>query len=197
VVTTVTIATVVEGHGEVEAVPVLLRRIVADVAPGLYINVPRPYRVGRHALVRPGGLEDVVRTQGDRVTSGGGVLVLIDADDDCPAELAPQLLDRALAARPDRRIALVLANREYEAWFLAAAQSFAGQRGFPDMLEPPGKPEGVRGAKEWLSGKRPGRPYKETADQAALTQRFDMKAARKQSPSFDKLWRDVERLISE
>jgi hypothetical protein len=157
-VTTVTIATIVEGHGEVEAVPVLLRRIVADMAPGLYINVPRPYRVGRHALVRPGGLEDVVRTQGDRVTSGGGVLVLIDADDDCPAELGPQLLDRALAARPDRRIALVLANREYEAWFLAAAQSLAGQRGFPDMLESPGDPEAVRGAKEWLSGKRPGRP---------------------------------------
>jgi hypothetical protein len=111
----IVIATVVEGHGEVEAVPVLLRRIAADVAPDLYINVPRPYRVGRHALVRPGGLEDVVRTQGDRVASGGGVLVLIDADDDCPAELAPQLLDRALAARRDRRIALVLVNREYEA----------------------------------------------------------------------------------
>jgi hypothetical protein len=42
-----------------------------------------------------------------------------------------------------------------------------------------------------------GPAHKETADQAALTQRFDMKAARKQSPSFDKLWRDVERLISE
>jgi len=195
--TAVTIATVVEGHGEVEAVPLLLRRIVADMAPGLYLNVPRPHRIGRHALVRPGGLENVVKTQGDRVASVGGVLILIDADDDCPAELAPQLLRRALAARSDRRIALVLANREYEAWFLAAAQSLAGQRGFPDMLEPPGRPEGIRGAKEWLSGKRRGRPYKETADQAALTQRFDMKAARTHSPSFDKLWRDVERLISE
>jgi hypothetical protein len=193
----VTIAAIVEGHGEVEALPVLLRRIVADIAPGMYISVPRPYRAGRHALVRPGGLEDVVRTQGDRVASTGGVLVLIDADDDCPAKLAPQLLDRALAARPDRRIALVLANREYEAWFLAAAHSLAGQRGFPDMLEPPTDPESVRGAKEWLSGNRPGRPYKETADQTALTQRFDMKAAREQSPSFDKLWRDVKRLISE
>jgi hypothetical protein len=71
----VTIATVVEGHGEVEALPVLLRRIVADIAPGLYIDVPRPYRAGRHALVRPGVLEDVVRTQGDRVASAGGVLV--------------------------------------------------------------------------------------------------------------------------
>ena len=37
-----TIATVVEGQGEVAAVPALLRRIVAAVSPETWINVPRP-----------------------------------------------------------------------------------------------------------------------------------------------------------
>ncbi len=194
---TVTIAAVVEGHGEVGALPVLLRRIVAELSPALYVDVPRPYRANRHSLIRPGVLEDVVRVQGDRLSGPGGVLVLIDADDDCPARLGPDLLARAQAARPDRRVAVVLAKREYEAWFLAAAQSLSGQRAFPAALEPPPDPESISGAKEWLSRNRPGRPYKETADQAALTQRFDLKAARDRAPSFDKLWRDVERLICE
>jgi hypothetical protein len=191
-----TIATIVEGYGEVAALPVLLQRIAVEIAPGLYLQVPRPYRTGRHALLRHGGLEDVIQVQGDRVTGLGGVLVLIDADDDCPADMGPRLLERAHATRPDRRVAVVLANREYEAWFLASASSLAGQRGFPAMLDAPTDPESVRGAKEWLSRQRPGHPYKETADQAALTQRFDMKAARQHSRSFDKLWRAVDWLIT-
>jgi hypothetical protein len=53
----------------------------------------------------------------------------------------------------------------------------------------------LRAAKEWLGAKRVGRPYKETSDQAAFTAVFDMKAAREKSPSFDKFWREAERLL--
>jgi hypothetical protein len=42
-----------------------------------------------------------------------------------------------------------------------------------------------------------GRSYKPATDQAALSAVFDMQIARKNSPSFDKLWRDVERLLTE
>jgi len=36
--------------------------------------------------------------------------------------------------------------------------------------------------------------YEPTADQAALSQVFDIVAARRAASSFDKLWREVERL---
>ena len=52
------------------------------------------------------------------------ILILIDADEDCPRKLAPSLLARARAlVPPDYPIGLVVANREYEAWFLAAFPS--------------------------------------------------------------------------
>jgi hypothetical protein len=192
----ITIACVIEGHGEVWAVPELLRRIVAEVAPGTHLVVPRPYRDNRSRLIRPEKLEAVVQLQGGRVTGAGGVLVLIDADEDCPADFGPRLLERAKAARPDRKVAVVLANREFEAWFLAAAPSLAGRRGLPEVLESPPDPEAIRGAKEWLGAKMPGKSYKETSDQAAFAALFDMKAAREKAPSFDKFWREAEWLIT-
>lgn len=197
-VKTVAIACIVEGHGEVRALPVLLRRIAAEIEPGAHLWMPPPHRINRFnrsRLLRPGMLEEVVQAQGDRVTGAGGVLLLIDADEDCPAELGPRLLGRAQAARPDRKVAVVLANREFEAWFLAAASSLAGHRGLPGVLVSPPDPEVIRGAKEWLGSKMPGKPYKETSDQAAFAAVFDMKAARQKSPSFDKYWREAERLI--
>ncbi len=191
----VTIASVVEGHGDVQALPVLLRRIAAEVDPGSNLWVPRPFRINRSGLVRPGRMEAVVQTLGDWVTGAGGVLVLIDADEDCPADLGPSLSERAQTARPDKNVAVVLANREFEAWFLASAPSLAGRRGLPEVLESPTDPESIAGAKEWLSHRMPDAPYKETSDQAAFAAVFDTKAARAKAPSFDKLWREAERLI--
>ena len=39
-------------------------------------------------------------------------------------------------------------------------------------------------------------PYSPTADQTALTARFDMMLARRRSPSFDKMWRAVRALLT-
>ena len=106
------------------------------------------------------------------------------------------MLDRAKAARQDRIIRVVLAKREYEAWFLAAAHSVAGRRMIAKHVEPPSEPECVRGAKEWLSGHMPrGHAYSPTSGQPALTAIFDMQAARA-APSFDKLWRDATALLA-
>ena len=122
-------------------------------------------------------------------------MVLLDADDACPAKLGPVLLDRAVAARPDRDIRVVMAKSEYEAWFLAAADSIVGRRGIRPLGDRPSEPESVRDAKGWLTTRLPsGRSYRETLDQPALTEIFDLDAARA-APSFDKLWRDVSWLL--
>ena len=90
----------------------------------------------------------------------------------------------------------MLAKAEYEAWFLAAAASIAGQRGLPEDLMPPADPEGIRGAKGWLKERRTdGLSYGETIDQPALTAVFDLDQARAGAPSFDKLWREVQRWV--
>lgn len=193
----ITIASVVEGDGEVKALPKLLYRIAVELGvPDLRVVEP-PHRRPRGSLVRGGGIEKAVTAAAARVHGAGGILVLIDADDDCPAQLGPSLLERARAARPDKRMVVVLANREFEAWFLAAAASLAGKHGFPDDLHAPANPEGLRGCKEWLTKKRArGFPYKETVDQAPLSSAFDLKTARENSPSFDKFYRDVTWLLA-
>lgn len=193
----VVIASVVEGEGEVRALPNLLHRIARTL--GVYdLQTPKPMRVPRSRLVGVGGIELAVEQQAHRVHGHrGGVLVVLDADDDCPASLAPSLLARARQTRPDIPISVVLACREYESWFLAAAASLAGQHGFPETMTPPPDPDNSpRDAKGWLTHQRGKRhPYKETVDQLDLTRCFDLALARANSPSFDKLYRDIARLL--
>lgn len=193
---TVVISAVVEGHGDRESVGILVRRIAAQDRPGVAILVPSPLRVPKDRLTRSGELERVVDLAARKLTSHGGVLVLIDADDDPPCTLGPDLQQRAQAARPDVPLAVVIAKREYESWFLATAESVAGKRGLdPGLITPP-QPEEIHGAKEWLSAKMEGsRRYKETLDQPALTAVFDLAAARQSSDSFDKCCREIRRLL--
>ena len=193
----VTIASIVEGKGEVAAVPILLRRIAAKVSPATSVKAPQPIRVRRNGVLKEGELERYVELASKIMGNDqGGILILLDADDCCPKELADEILRRAHAARGDRRIRVVLAKREYEAWFLAAARSIAGRREIDESTMPPPDPESIRGAKEWLSRCMPSnRAYSPTRDQPALTDAFDMDVARS-APSFDKLWRDVTYLLA-
>ena len=192
---TTSIVSIVEGRGEVDAVPILLRRIAAVALPAVVVDVRSPIRVDRRKIVKAEELERAVELAARKVGTGGRILILLDAEDDCPAELAPELLRRARAARRDRAIRVVLAKTEYEAWFLAAAESIAGRHGIDAAAAAPTDPEEVTGAKEWLTSRMPaGQPYRPTRHQAALTSAFDMAAARS-APSFDKLWRDVTALL--
>jgi Domain of unknown function (DUF4276) len=187
---------VVEGKGEVQAVPILVRRICALEAPTLVLQVPPGIAVDRGRLIQDGGIEKYMQLAAGKTGGQGAVLILLDADDDCPAQLGPALLRRATAARADVNVAVVLAKREYEAWFIAAVESLAGQRGLPANLQSPADVEAIRGAKEWLRNQMPrGRTYSPTADQTALTALFDLERARNRSASFAKCYREIVRLL--
>lgn len=189
------LACIVEGHGEVGAIPLLLRRLAQAIRPGLAVQIEPPLRVPRNRLVKPHELERAVELAGRRAGPQGAILVVLDSDDECPASLAPSLLRRALRARSDVAVGVVLAKREFEAWFLAAAESLRGKRGLSASLSAPEDPESIRGAKEWLTARmEPGRKYVETLDQPALAASFDLELARR-APSFDKLYRQVAALI--
>jgi hypothetical protein len=192
------IALIVEGDGETTAMPVLLRRIAGEGLGRWDVAIASPHRRPRGNLVAPGGIERYTDLVAVREPGATAVLVVLDADDDCPADTGPELSARARQARPDLRVSVVLANREFEAWFIAAAPSLRGKRGLRPDLERPADPEQRRDCKGWLTAHRSdGGVYKPTADQAALAAAFDLQMARKHSSSFDKLWRDVERLLRE
>ena len=144
----------------------------------------------------PGELERYVELAANKGGANGRVLVLLDADDDCPAELAPSLLTRAKAARHDRDIAVVMAKIEFETWFVGAAASIVDRLGMPVDVDPPDDPESVADPKRWLTERMPpGKTYKETRHQPSLASSFDMARTRRTCPSFDKMWRSVEKLL--
>ena len=145
---------VFEGEGEREALPILVTRIAASLDPPLYPKIVGLYRKGRAELAQPQRLADTVRLCVSQQGKDVRVLVLFDADGDCPATLGPQLQAYAREARPDVPCAVVIANKEYETWFLYAAPSLRGWtdkesgRSIPDDFATPPNAEDIRGAKE-------------------------------------------------
>ena len=112
------IVPVVEGQGEEQSVRIVLERMMADFER--YVEIDRPFRVKRDKIVQPSELERCI----DRILSGrenvSAVLLLLDADDDCPKERGAELQARGQTHIGNRGyFGVVLANREFEAWFLA------------------------------------------------------------------------------
>ncbi len=187
---------VVEGYGEVRALPELLRRIAGEIRPGIRVSAQAPFRVHRDEFIRKRQVFEAAIGQAKRNAGPeGAVLVLLDSEGFPPCDLAPELLARIDSVCPERPHGLVLAHRNYEAWLIAAAESLSGKWDFPPELVAPRDPEAV-GGKKWIQERLPrGRKYTERTDQATLTRLFDIHAARQNAPSFDKLWREVERLL--
>ncbi len=124
------IVPIVEGHGEVHAVPILLRRWLASRRyHNFEVDVAGPVRAaGRGALTvthdaeNELGVEHYVEIA--LLRQPDAVLVLLDADEECPMVLGQDLLQRALTVVPrSYPVGVVVAKREYEAWFLAAFAS--------------------------------------------------------------------------
>ena len=101
------IAAIVEGDGEVEAVPVLLRRY-AELGgwPGR-LQVHPVIRQPASKLLKVGELERHVELAARKLGGPGGIFVLLDCEDDCPATLGPELLGRVRQARGDLPTTLV------------------------------------------------------------------------------------------
>ena len=166
---------IVEGHGEQKALPLLIRRIFVETSPLTFPIVNPAIRVKSGSFLNdPDYFGKYVSYAADKAAQAGGeILILLDCEDDCPAKLGPSLLARAKNVRSDVPTTVVLAHREYETWFLAAAESLRGCGGLPADLSPPAAPELIRGAKEWL-GRHMEQSYDPIIHQAAFTARFDL-----------------------
>ena len=188
------IVPIVEGDGEVEAVPILLRKLVAGMGRP-EIGISR-HPLNAHScrnLTKPGGLERFVQNAALRPDCGA-ILVLMDADKGCPLRIAQDFVSRINRLGTKHPVAVVIAKCEYEAWFLASLDSIVGN----DLEGRAGLPigtvyskhdvESLVGVKGWLSRAFPGsQRYKETLDQAPMTRLLKPELVAPRSRSFRRL----------
>ena len=192
------IAVIVEGHGEDSAIRGLLNRLWYEHLNGDGLEVLRPLRMSQGKLIQEDGLKkavDAAKIDLDRRPPDEFrklVLILIDSEGKPPCQLAPQFLHWANQARMDADIACVLPHIMFETWFVAAASSLAGQNDLPGDLTTPDNPEENRLGKGWLKKQLP-RKYIETVDQARFIGRMNLAECRANSPSFDKLCRELQK----
>ena len=199
------VAPAVEGHGEESAARVLFPRIGSELLDLDYVHVCRPVRKPRSALVRErsGQLEQAVGIASLQLAAAGSavagaapglLLILLDANGDCPAELGPALLERAAAFRSDVPLRVVLAVAEYETWFAAAADSLGNFLRLPQGEAAPKTPEATGQRKKWVEDRYAGSgtKYSETVDQARMTAAMDLAVVRDRCPSFARLCRVLD-----
>jgi len=169
----------------VPAVPVLLRRL-RDLAQAHLLDVNPPIRRHRADFFDKVKVRKAVRLA-LKQEDCDAVLLLFDGDgeEDCPLEQAPVILRWAEEEAAGKPCAVVMAYREYEAWFLASIESLRGRRGIRQDAESHPNPEEPRGAKAHLEARMAaGRTYHETADQPALSALFEMQRTYRKCRSF-------------
>jgi hypothetical protein len=188
------LALIVEGHGDAAAFPLLVERLVREVLRLPTDAFLRPaHRMKRHQMVKAEHLSRAVELQARRVGPRGSILVALDADADCAAALARRLTEVARGVREDRRVGVVVADREFEAWLVASARSLDGKRGLSVGASLPENPDRLPSPKGWLAGRMTG-GYSETRDQPAFTALMDLEQA-KASRSFRKLVKELRGLV--
>jgi hypothetical protein len=184
------IALVVEGPGDREAVPKLLRDHLAGSGQ-FAVGVGNPLAAkGRDKLLAEEKLEAFVKQAG-RVPDACGVLVVFDAEDDAACEVGPEALGRASSAT-HLPVRVCVAIRTFENWIAASAETvFDGVD-----AEPLADPEG-KGAMGLIKGGLHPTKYVKTVYQARLASRIDHSVAKERCPSLARLFRCVDELVAD
>ncbi|MBM4396618.1 MAG: DUF4276 family protein [Deltaproteobacteria bacterium] len=201
------IIAIVEGHGEQTAVPRLLSRWFRHrnfrnfVTPDLAVRA-----AGCGALKRPHDAEHELGVEHyvEIALRGrpAGILIVVGADDECATRsrtpagtgLGPEMLARAKAVAPHVPIGVVIANREYEVWFLAALDGLK-RRGLVPARATLARGTRVEGKGKALFERLLGRKYEETIDQPDFSDCLPFTGAMaRRSRSFRKLLKELESL---
>lgn len=204
---TLYVSLIVEGHSEAGgATERLLHRIWKEllVAP-IRLQVLTPSRCKRDSFINPkhpefgakveeASLKLTQRLRREQEAKGL-LLLLLDAEKDCPVELAPKLLTAAQTVRGDIDITCVFAKQMLENWIVAGASTLAGINDLPDSLPTRDHPENGSG-KGWLKARfgppNLGRTYKETVDAKVFVEKMDLRECHQNSRSFRKLCKELE-----
>lgn len=204
---TLYIAPIVEGHLEQKSLERLLHRVWNDLIDSPdRLQVLTPFRGKRDQLLHPDGkalapmvqqifikLQEKFNKDKDS-SSRQVILILLDAEKDCPANLAPQILQSARKAQGNANIVCVLAKRMIENWIVAGSGNLAGFNGLPEQLPAVANYEDLNGS-TWLNDRirsqNPNRKYSKTVDAKAFFDKMDLQQCRANAPSFAKLCREL------
>ncbi|MFN0315677.1 MAG: DUF4276 family protein [Burkholderiales bacterium] len=174
---------IVEGYGDLHAVPLLVRRVLRDHQIHT-VQILRPHRRGDLPKVLS-NFENYFRMA---IKETAAILWVLDFDCqscDCPKVEADGLYDRAAKISPNWPFRVAFMIKEYETLFLTDATSTRLLLNIRDSTSFPGNPETVRDAKGWLSQAMPrGFAYKPTIHQSKLTFKLNLSRLREASPSF-------------
>jgi hypothetical protein len=198
------IAPIVEGDGEVSAVPLLLRRLLYEELQAYDWTILRPKNAhGSGGLTTENGIERFIR-YALLEPECDAVLVLVDSDasqglpetekpkDDCAPAFAKILARRISALNPPIPVVVIVARWEYEAWLLASLETLE----IPTTSPYEGNVEEVRSPKGWIEARLPaGQKYRETIDQVALTSKLDIKLVEQRSRSFRRLKNALSQIL--
>ena len=190
---------IVEGDGEVEAAPLLLRRILHEHFDRAdFTQFKSKNAHGRENLLKPGGLEKYLNYA--RIDGCDGLVVLLDSEvehKNCPPGLARSLSQRAKNLGLPFPVVIVCAAAMYEAWFLASIHTLADNFDLPPDTVFDGDVEQVNNPKNWLTNYMTRTSiYKETTHQVSMTAAIDMLAVQKNSRSFRRMLHAVEELLN-
>ena len=184
---------IVEGDGDVQAVPILLRRICGEIYARWDITIRQPGRLPRSKIVIPAEIGRVYRALARGAVAGSGaVITILDQDDDMDISA----LAAAVAAPMDRQAPLevVVACREFEAWFLGSMESLRAHHSVRNDARFDGHPEHPRDATGRVEGLML-ESYRETLHQPAFARLMTFATARQRCPSFEFLVQAVGGLI--
>jgi hypothetical protein len=187
---------VAEGHGEKEAAPVLIRRLLYEEHQRYEFRIEVYRTSGNNYVISPGGLENILEAV-RRIEGCKGVIVLLDAESqhcDCPPTLAYSLAERAKESGLGIPVVVVCPTCEYESWFLTSIHKM-GKWLLPGATFE-GDPETMQNVKQWLTNHRPkGDPYRETVHQVKMTIAIDIPHTITHSRSFRRMAHAVEELL--
>jgi len=185
---------IVEGHGEVPSIPILLRRL-ANLMGIPSVKIGSPIRSTRSQLTQEAGLKRYVSMA--RLEPGcKAILIMFDADDICPKEAVPKILVWAQEAANPLPCAVVLPNREYEAWFLGCVESLLEARGIQPAIPYDKNCETKRDAKGELETRfGEGFRYFARTDQPAFTALANWALVYERCRSFRKMTKEARKLF--
>lgn len=181
------IGLVVEGAGDQQAFPVLLRKHLNAISRDDVV-LARPINTkGRGRLLKQGELERFVRLAATE-PGAAGVAILCDSNSNPPDELRAELTTRCEQLGFAVPVSPCLAVREFENWIVASAETVAG-------VELPLEECEGRGAEATIRQWRAPAKYVKPLHQAGLAARIDLDRARARCPSLDRTLRDFESLL--
>lgn len=180
------VVTIVEGHGDKDAVSILVRRVAETINESMVVKTV-PLRSTKGKLCKREAFSNQLAIARRYVGSGGSVLVVMDADDNCPKEINELLLGWANSDHSDLNVSVVVAKREMESWFIAGSSLWdTAKLGDPESFDDP---------KGWVAEHLKKGYYAESVDQPRMAAKLDIEKA-KEASSFDKFVRDVARLLA-